>query len=245
TPIVMYCDNFYSPYLFSLYVQQKPASITTTSTAPAVPKCDASVQTDNDILTDESPEFAARPPPCLKREMITTTHMFREIDRRVADTPEFETLTELVECICKYTKNDLYKVRAIFRWISINIRFDWKYMGVNMSSHEIFKGGEGVCKDYCQLFADMCRLAGIRVKKIEGFAKGQDYRPGHQFKPGEDITHTWNAVFLLSAWRLIDTTWGTGYTEPSGKFQRKLNEHFFLTDPEVLIWTHFPYMEME
>ena len=81
----MYCDNFYSPYLFSLYVQQKPASITTTSTAPAVPKCDASVQTDNDILTDESPEFAARPPPCLKREMITTTHMFREIDRRVAD----------------------------------------------------------------------------------------------------------------------------------------------------------------
>ncbi|CAG2114181.1 unnamed protein product, partial [Medioppia subpectinata] len=118
-------------------------------------------------------------------------------------------------------------------------------MGVNMSSEEILKCGEGVCKDYCQLFADMCRLAGIRVKKIEGFAKGQDYRPGHQFKPGEDITHTWNAVFLMSAWRLIDTTWGTGYTEPSGRFQRKLNEHFFLTDPEVLIWTHFPYNDME
>ena len=48
----------------------------------AVPKCDASIQTDNDILTDESPEFAARPPPCRKREMIPTVAIFREVDRR-------------------------------------------------------------------------------------------------------------------------------------------------------------------
>ncbi|UYV74900.1 KY, partial [Cordylochernes scorpioides] len=37
----------------------------------------------------------------------------------------------------------------------------------------------------------------------------------------------------------------TGYTDHTGKFQKKLNEHFFLTDPEVLIWSHFPYDEME
>lgn len=54
------------------------------------------------------------------------------------------------------------------------------------------------------------RLAGIRVKTLNGFAKGYDYRPGHQFVPGEDVTHAWNAVFILGAWRFIDTTWGTG-----------------------------------
>jgi transglutaminase-like putative cysteine protease len=75
-------------------------------------------------------------------------------------------------------------VRGVFRWIANNVKFDWKYMGINMTSTEILKIGEGVCKDYCQLFEDLCRLAGIRVKKIEGFAKGYDYRPGHQFIPG-------------------------------------------------------------
>ncbi|GFT72918.1 kyphoscoliosis peptidase [Trichonephila clavipes] len=53
------------------------------------------------------------------------------------------------------------------------------------------------------------KLANIRVKRIHGFAKGFDYRPGHQFHPGEDITHAWNAVFIFGAWRLIDVTWGT------------------------------------
>lgn len=52
-------------------------------------------------------------------------------------------------------------------------------------------------------------------------------------------------VYILGAWRFVDTTWGTGYTDHSGKFQRKLNEHFFLTDPEVLIWSHFPYDDHE
>ncbi|PRD20387.1 UNVERIFIED_CONTAM: hypothetical protein NCL1_54774 [Trichonephila clavipes] len=45
-------------------------------------------------------------------------------------------------------------------------------------------------------------------------------------------------IFFLSFFK-------TGYTDHTGKFQRKLNEHFFLTDPEVLIWTHFPYCEIE
>lgn len=83
-------------------------------------------------------------------------------------------------------------------------------MGITMSSIEIIRCGEGVCKDYCQLFGDLCDAAGIRVKRIQGFAKGYDYRPGHQFKPGEDITHNWNAVYILGAWRFVDTTWGTG-----------------------------------
>jgi hypothetical protein len=50
-----------------------------------VSKCDASIQTYNDILTDEAPEYAARPPPCHKREMIPSLNMFREIDKRILE----------------------------------------------------------------------------------------------------------------------------------------------------------------
>ncbi|RWS00097.1 uncharacterized protein B4U80_12652, partial [Leptotrombidium deliense] len=117
-------------------------------------------------------------------------------------------------------------------------------MGVNMTSNEILTVKEGVCKDYCQLFGDMCRAAGIRVKRIQGFAKGHEYRPGHQFKVGEDLTHTWNAAYVFGTWRFVDPTWGTGYNTALS-FQKKLNEHFFFTDPESMCWTHFPYDDLE
>ncbi|CAL1281978.1 unnamed protein product [Larinioides sclopetarius] len=205
------------------------------------------VQTDNDPITDEAPEYAARPPPCKKQEMIPDMSVFEEIDKHATEAPEStkSSLRNLVNYLCAAAENDLFKVRAFFRWISNNITYDWKYMDVKLGADQVLVQGEGVCKDYCKLFGEMCKLANIRVKRIHGFAKGFDYRPGHQFHPGEDITHAWNAVFIFGAWRLIDVTWGTGYTDHTGKFQRKLNEHFFLTDPEVLIWTHFPYSEME
>ncbi|KAI1309461.1 Kyphoscoliosis peptidase [Halotydeus destructor] len=207
-----------------------PAAIKT-----PVQKCDASVQTYNDPITDESPEYAARPPPTRKKEMIPSLALFKEIDRRAVQCPEevMTSITGLVDYLKQGSSNDLFNVRAIFRWIAHNIRYDWKYMGVTLSSNEVLRLREGVCKDYCLLFGDMCRAAGIRVKLIQGFAKGHDYRPGYQFKLGEDIAHNWNAVYILGTWRLVDATWGTGYTDHSGKFQRKLNEHFFLTDPEV------------
>lgn len=52
---------------------------------PLVVKCDAGIQTDNDPITDEAPEFAARPPPCKKKEMIPCMSIFKEVDRRVLE----------------------------------------------------------------------------------------------------------------------------------------------------------------
>ncbi|XP_023234159.1 kyphoscoliosis peptidase-like isoform X1 [Centruroides sculpturatus] len=210
-------------------------------------KCDAGVQTVNDPITDEAPEYAARPPPCRKKEMIPNMGAFKEIDRHALEAPEStkSSVRNLVNYLSASAKNDLQKVRVFFRWITNNISYDWRYMEVRLSAEEVLQRGEGVCKDYCKLFSEMCRIAGIRVKTLNGFAKGYDYRPGEQFLPGEAVTHAWNAIYIFGSWRLIDTTWGTGYTDHTGRFQRKLNEHFFLTDPEVLIWTHFPYDEVE
>ena len=58
------------------------------------------------------------------------------------------------------------------------------------------------------------------------------------------MSHAWNAVFLGGFWRLLDCTWGAGKVEEDGTFIKELNEHFFLTDPDELIYTHFPYDEV-
>ncbi|GIY00407.1 TGc domain-containing protein [Caerostris extrusa] len=112
------------------------------------------------------------------------------------------------------------------RKISLTINIDYsnklRSHTKGQIQHLVEFSSDLICKD-----ATCSLLANIRVKRIHGFAKGFDYRPGHQFHPGEDITHAWNAVFIFGAWRLIDVTWGTGYTDHTGKFQRKLNEHFF------------------
>lgn len=226
-----------------------------------VSKRDVSVQTYNDPITDESPEFAARPPPSRKGEMIPNVSMFKEIDEKVAHATENSvggSIEALVEHLIEDSPNDLFKVRAIFRWITMNMKYNWNCMGKNYTANELFKSKQGICKDYCILFGEMCKVASIRVKLIQGFAKGFDHKPGYCFKPGKmattngdgeamsdqddrDLTHNWNAVYILGSWRLIDTTWGTGFTDHSGQFQVKLSEHFFLTDPEVLVWTHFPF----
>ena len=43
------------------------------------------VQTDNDPITDEAPEYAARPPPCKKLEMIPDMNAFEEIDKHAIE----------------------------------------------------------------------------------------------------------------------------------------------------------------
>ncbi|KAK8774810.1 hypothetical protein V5799_010657, partial [Amblyomma americanum] len=81
--------------------------------APAVPKRDTGVQTVNDPVTDEAPEYAARPPPCKKREMIPSMAVFQEVDRIA--------LQSLVYHLISYCRNDLQKIRMFFRWIAENI----------------------------------------------------------------------------------------------------------------------------
>ncbi|XP_022654410.1 hillarin-like isoform X3 [Varroa jacobsoni] len=211
-------------------------------------KREIAVQTLNDVTTDEAAEFAARPPPCKKKELIPLQGIFSDIDKYACNVPsEIERggIEDLVNYLMVKSRNDLFKVRVIFRWIANNISFEWKYVDEKLTPEKVLLKKKGVCKDYCSLFCEMCRCAGIRVKQIQGFAKGHDYRPEHQFSPGSDVPHAWNAVFLFGSWRLVDVTWGSGFTDHTGSFQRKLNEHFFLTDPEALIWTHFPYDELE
>lgn len=152
-------------------------------------KRDVSLQTTNDILTDEAPHFAARPPLCHKNEMIPSVLLFRDIDRKMAQTGELNSVSEIGQFVCKACKNDLFKIRAIFVWVTGNIRYNSELTSQESSlvSAEIIERREGSSKDFNRLFVDLCRAVGVRAKEIVGFKRGYDYRPGHNFSLGNFV----------------------------------------------------------
>ena len=110
--------------------------------------------------------------------------MFREIDRKIKEASNLTSTQEIGQFVLRNTKNDLFKIRAIYMWVIENIRYNGELVNHNMVSSEIIERREGVSKDYCQLFGDLCRHTGIRVKRIDGFVRLHDFRPGYYFKPG-------------------------------------------------------------
>lgn len=74
---------------------------------------------------------------------------------------------------------------------------------------------------------------------IPGCSKGLRHQPDKEFKP-EERNHSWNAVHVQGEWRFIDCTWGSGYLDADGKYQRQFDEFWFLTDPEMFCYDHFP-----
>ena len=50
-----------------------------------------------------------------------------------------------------------------------------------MTTRDVLKEKVGVCRQYVQIFSEMCQLANIKVKSLRGFAKGHTYIPGIAF----------------------------------------------------------------
>jgi len=136
--------------------------------------------------------------------------------------------------------NDEEKAWLIFRWISINIEYNFKgYTSGNygdLSPEGVFKKGQGVCSGYSTLFNNMAKNIGLEAVSVEGYAKGYSYVSGMVF---EKTNHDWNAVKINNVWYLIDSTWGAGHI-CNGKFNQHYTEYYFCPDPKNLIRSHCP-----
>ena len=102
---------------------------------------------------------------------------------------------------------------------------------------------------------------------IDGYTKSSAYRIGEKLNK-RAIKSQWNAVYIKGNWRLIDVWWATtcvevnsgddpmGLNRPNMPLQKyrvdlktnlphkePVDEYYFFTEPEDLIWTHFPSEE--
>jgi len=172
-------------------------------------------------------------------------------------TKEFAAFTKEVT---KNSETDLEKVRAIFIWITDNIKYNDKFMDdkpkrIRADSQEELEDAfrkvtkdnlqrtlqkrKGVCEDYAQVFQEMCTQVGIESEFIVGHDRQNKSRVG---KLPKRNGHAWNSVKIDGKWYLVDATWASGHVS-KGKFKRHFREGYFLVEPEHLIKSHLPKEE--
>ncbi|MBN2031030.1 hypothetical protein JW824_12400 [bacterium] len=168
---------------------------------------------------------------------------FADIDRHALRAPQSvrHSVERLAAYLTEPCRNDLEKVRSIYRWITENISYDVEgYRSGNygdLSPESVLSSGSAVCSGYTGLFGMLADASGIEVIEISGWAKGIGYEAGDPILG--PTNHAWNAVKIGDGWYLIDSTWGAGSSDGI-RFVRQFEEHYFLTPPEQFIFDHLP-----
>ncbi|MEO6456506.1 MAG: transglutaminase domain-containing protein [Ginsengibacter sp.] len=197
------------------------------------------------------------------------------------DKTDYSTIDSIAETV-KY-KNDIYKLtndltksfpeqifkaRAIFKWITDNISYDYKYYnkfyykGKEPKTYKckdekdceakkiiwetryinkVLRKKKAVCQGYSVLLKKMCNIAGLKSEIIPGYVRTEFYQVGSS----GTLDHAWNTVWLDSAYHLLDATWAAGgcWKDGDGKlihFQKNFNDYYWLTPSDDFARNHYP-----
>ena len=181
------------------------------------------------------------------------------VDNKVRNYPQFTSAEAIANQINKDFDTDVEKVRAIYTWLALNIKYDLKalYNGqtaINFSytdqqdlqrklaainTHTINKTlstKKAVCEGYAQTFKRISELLDIPCLFIGGYSKTDINDIGNIPNQGN---HAWNAVRINNKWYLIDVTWGAGYTN-GNKWMPNFNDYYFFTNADEFLLSHLP-----
>lgn len=103
---------------------------------------------------------------------------------------------ELADEICADCDTDAEKVQAIYSWIIHNLEYDYDYNAFiqYFNVRHTLRTRKGVCYDFSNLFAALCRSQSIPCCVVDGIS----YATAAQ--------HTWNRVYYNNAWWDVDVT---------------------------------------
>ena len=180
---------------------------------------------------------------------------FYRIDNAVISIP-FARADTLATQLAALGHSDREKVRAIFRWIAEHIDYNMIVFNRTKKNVPLFYEEPGdsnaalpplnervaakvlyrkvaFCDGYARLFKTLCDHAGIESEIIFGYAR-------NNISKKFAVNHTWNAVYLDSAWYLLDVTWASGFVSYSNEYIKQYNDFYFLTPPDQFIRDHYP-----
>lgn len=249
-PMTAYKDRiitFIGPVFHS---SSQPMASSSAPTTPLVTKPPNTTQPGTSAPTPSSvkPPVSTTPPAAPAAIIPGATlnidkSAFQTIDQYALGTPESaaKSIDSLAAYLVQPAKNDFEKTRAIYRWITQNVAYDFSaYLTGNYGSTratDVLVSRSSICQGYSALFEALARSAGLQVVTISGWAKGYSYTAGDQIVGATN--HAWNAVKINGEWYLIDSTWGAGSIIQQ-RFVREFDESYFFTPPEQFIYNHLP-----
>ncbi|RSK40575.1 transglutaminase domain-containing protein [Mangrovimonas spongiae] len=188
---------------------------------------------------------------------------FKDIDFAKADNTaklyegySLDNLPVLVHKLTYKLHTDVEKFRAIYYWVCHNIKNDIRqgnrvirkrtkldsleYLKWNSTyKKNVFKTllrrKKTMCTGYAYLIKELCFLANIECKIIDGYGRSSQSNAESLDMPN----HSWNAVKLNNKWYLCDATWSSGYSL-NNIFVADYNDGYFLTDPVLFAQNHYP-----
>ena len=104
---------------------------------------------------------------------------------------------ELADEICADSDSDAEKVQAIYNWMIANLEYDYDYQPLlqYFNVRRTLSTRKGVCYDFANLFAALCRSQNIPCYVVDGTPYDRST---------ED--HSWNRVYYDSCWWDLDVT---------------------------------------
>lgn len=208
-------------------------------------------------------------PPRTSKEDIFSKEKYKEVDDYVLNAPPKLLVGNFNELIKYLTRghdrwDDLCKVRAIFLWVTSIDVYNLKVDGVppTHSPLEYFTKIQCNMGNHAHLISGLCQMAGIPCVIISGMNKSAAYEIGAKCDR-KSMGAQWNAVYINDDWRFLDAFWASACVvgRKSGEWtlvdsdgnvtqededvsegttQHRINEFYFMPDPDKIVWTHFP-----
>ena len=180
----------------------------------------------------------------------------------IAKLNEGGSLANLPLLAQKLTLNlptEVERFRAIYTWVCSNIKGDinqhnkvsrkrrkfqndslgyieWNNEYKKIAFKKLLKHKKTMCTGYAYLIKELCFLANIECKIIDGYGRTVN----SNIESLELVNHSWNAVKLNNKWYLCDATWSSGYMIADNIFVKDYNDGYFLTEPLLFAKNHYP-----
>lgn len=173
---------------------------------------------------------------CFSQNALCQCVNYRTVNYSKADSialnlpkTKHATYKEVAALLTVNLKSDQEKFRAIFRWITDNIKYNYNRTD---DATKVFKAKKSACIGYATLLQNMCEAANLDCEVIEGWSKIEPSEIGQRMTK---TSHAWNAIELGGKWYLTDVTWAASYYDP---VKRRIVKHFdtsyFCQAPKLL-----------
>lgn len=169
--------------------------------------------------------------------LTETPEMIDRVEKVKAES--HNDVKSLVAAITKGLMTQQLKAHALYCWLT-SLDLSRPPKGKHKSTAPATKVKALIDKKltYAQFYQELCRAAGIKCEKVEGFVKSQDYLPGNTVQSPK-FQHTWCAVQLDGHYRLVDPLYGAK-RDKDNTHERFYMDHYFMTSPDNFLLSHYP-----